>query len=335
MELQDIDLGYLIERETGDKFNRKGYIRCPFHSEKTPSLSIKFFPNANKYKFKCFGCGEAGDALDFIMKLKGIGYKEAREYLGMNSQKSQQELQEEKVRGYIEWEIKNTEHRRDKLLLGLFPFTNERNEIVYIKAKFRDKEGKKSLSYYHIDGNGKVINRRNGEELPYNLYRAIKAIKEGKAIVICEGEKDVNNLNSIFKGQAYEAASVKGVKDLKIFGNAERLFVCGDTGKAGEEYKQHIKSQLFTSAEEFRFINLPGLEDLGDNKDVTDWLEAGHTPKELMTAFNRSLDLKNKYELQQDGYGIYKYITKGKGEEAEEVKIYLTNFNLISATRIR
>ncbi|MDP4144505.1 MAG: DNA primase, partial [Bacillota bacterium] len=46
-------------------------------------------------------------------------------------------------------------------------------------------------------------------------------------------------------------------------------------------------------------------------------------------------DLKNKYELQQDGYGIYKYITKGKGEEAEEVKIYLTNFNLISATRIR
>ncbi len=37
---------------------------CPFHKEKTPSFSV----NPNLGFFKCFGCGEGGDAITFIMK---------------------------------------------------------------------------------------------------------------------------------------------------------------------------------------------------------------------------------------------------------------------------
>jgi DNA primase len=38
---------------------------CPFHKEKTPSMSV----NPEKGIFKCFGCGVGGDAISFLMKL--------------------------------------------------------------------------------------------------------------------------------------------------------------------------------------------------------------------------------------------------------------------------
>lgn len=42
---------------------------CPFHSEKTPSFTI-FSDN----KYRCFGCGEYGDAISFIQKTRNIDF---------------------------------------------------------------------------------------------------------------------------------------------------------------------------------------------------------------------------------------------------------------------
>ncbi|PKO58035.1 MAG: hypothetical protein CVU24_17910, partial [Betaproteobacteria bacterium HGW-Betaproteobacteria-18] len=51
--------------------------RCPFHEDKTPSLSV----NAGKGLFHCFGCGEKGDVFALVEKVKGIGFQEAVRYL--------------------------------------------------------------------------------------------------------------------------------------------------------------------------------------------------------------------------------------------------------------
>ena len=51
---------------------------CPFHSEKTPSFSV----NPARGTWHCFGeCGGGGNAATFFMKLKGIRFPEALEYL--------------------------------------------------------------------------------------------------------------------------------------------------------------------------------------------------------------------------------------------------------------
>lgn len=46
---------------------------CPFHGEKTPSFSV----NPAKGFFKCFGCGKAGTAYNFVMELEGLNFPEA------------------------------------------------------------------------------------------------------------------------------------------------------------------------------------------------------------------------------------------------------------------
>ncbi len=50
---------------------------CPFHNEKTPSFNVS--PALGI--FKCFGCGEAGDAITFLQKHEHLSYVEAIRWL--------------------------------------------------------------------------------------------------------------------------------------------------------------------------------------------------------------------------------------------------------------
>lgn len=50
--------------------NKKGFVCCPFHSEKTPSMKIF------EKDYHCFGCQEHGDVITFIQKLFGLSFQE-------------------------------------------------------------------------------------------------------------------------------------------------------------------------------------------------------------------------------------------------------------------
>lgn len=50
---------------------------CPFHNEKTPSFNV----NPARGIFKCFGCGEGGDSVAFLMKHEHYTYPEALRWL--------------------------------------------------------------------------------------------------------------------------------------------------------------------------------------------------------------------------------------------------------------
>lgn len=50
---------------------------CPFHNEKTPSFSV----SQDKQIYKCFGCGESGNVISFVMKNKNMPFVEAVKYL--------------------------------------------------------------------------------------------------------------------------------------------------------------------------------------------------------------------------------------------------------------
>lgn len=51
---------------------------CPFHGEKTPSFHV----SADKQLYHCFGCGEGGTIINFVMKMENLSFLEAVKYLG-------------------------------------------------------------------------------------------------------------------------------------------------------------------------------------------------------------------------------------------------------------
>lgn len=61
--------GYIKVQQSG--INYKGL--CPFHGEKTPS----FYINTSKQIYKCFGCGEGGDVINFVMKIENLDFMDA------------------------------------------------------------------------------------------------------------------------------------------------------------------------------------------------------------------------------------------------------------------
>lgn len=71
--LVDIVSRYIHLKKTGS--NYVGL--CPFHSEKTPSFTV----SESKQLFHCFGCGEGGDLITFIMKMEGLSFVEAVKHL--------------------------------------------------------------------------------------------------------------------------------------------------------------------------------------------------------------------------------------------------------------
>ncbi|WP_432492975.1 DNA primase [Kineococcus gypseus] len=50
---------------------------CPFHDERTPSFTVR--PAVGRWH--CFGCGEGGDVIEFVMRIDGTTFTEAVERL--------------------------------------------------------------------------------------------------------------------------------------------------------------------------------------------------------------------------------------------------------------
>lgn len=60
-----------VVRFYGFTQNRAGFICCPFHGEKTPSLKVY------KDHWHCFGCGAGGSVIDFVMCLFRVQFPAA------------------------------------------------------------------------------------------------------------------------------------------------------------------------------------------------------------------------------------------------------------------
>ena len=107
---------------------------CPFHSEKTPSFHV--VPDRQMYK--CFGCGKGGGAINYVMELENLSFREAVEVL---AKRAGMEMPED-VRG----PSAGARQRREKLLA-----INKQAARVFHRWLY-EPEGAQGLDYLRRRG---------------------------------------------------------------------------------------------------------------------------------------------------------------------------------------
>ena len=115
--------------------NYKGL--CPFHKERTPSFVV----SPSKRIFKCFGCGESGNVVSFLMKHEHMTFTEAIKYLAKRYNIPIEEVEDTE-------EEKQKRKDRESLLV-----VNKFAQQYYTHNLFNEDEGiSVGLSYFRGRG---------------------------------------------------------------------------------------------------------------------------------------------------------------------------------------
>jgi len=104
---------------------------CPFHGEKTPSFTV----SADKNIWHCFGCGEGGNAIGFLMKIENMSFVEAAKNLAERCN----------IKLEVENKEKNDDYERKIKIM-------EEAAVFYQSNLLNSPAGKNALNYLYKRG---------------------------------------------------------------------------------------------------------------------------------------------------------------------------------------
>lgn len=125
-DIVDVISGYVGLQKKGSNY----MCCCPFHGEKTPSFSV----NRSRQIYKCFGCGEGGNVLTFVMKYENCTFPEALKILADKAGVALPQME------YSE-EAKRRESRRQRLLAV------NKEAATFYYYQLRTQRGAKAQEY--------------------------------------------------------------------------------------------------------------------------------------------------------------------------------------------
>lgn len=159
--LQKVSIIDVINNYVELKKSGKNYFGlCPFHDDTNPSMSV----SEDKKIFKCFSCGETGNAITFVQKIENISFMQALQ----------------KVAKTVGIDINVSKNPQEQVNRKYYQIMHKATEF-YKFVLHNAKDGQNALKYlYERKLNNDIINRFNiGLSLNENnlLYQALT--KEG------------------------------------------------------------------------------------------------------------------------------------------------------------
>ncbi len=231
---------------------------CLFHGDTVPSLSI----NLKTGRFKCFGCDASGSVFDFYMKQHSVDFKtalkELAEKAGCNIQTSQPAKGKQEI-------------------VKTYDYLDKEGNLVFQVCRTEPKDFFQRCP----DGNSgwkNTVTHLSSEvrNIPYRLPEVL----ESNTVFITEGEKDADTLREIgLCGSCNAGGAGKWQSELNDYFKNKRIIILPDNDEKGRKHAQKVAQFLSGVVESIRILNLPGLPEKGD---VTDWIQASGTKKELL-----------------------------------------------------
>ena len=236
----------------GGRANGSGWTaRCPCHMDDSPSLKID----------------EGGDGRVLLKCHAGCSQKRLVDWA--QDQGSDLTGKQRKPAGRVVAEYDYCD-----------PAGNVRYQVVREAPKFfvqRRPDGK----------GGWVWNMEGVEPLPYRLPELLAA--PDKSVFISEGEKDADRLaNEGLVATCNHGGAGKWRNGLNRWFDDRNVVILPDNDEPGRTHAEDVARKLHGIARRIRLLKLPGLPAKGD---ASDWLDAGHTAKELRRLAHETLSM--------------------------------------------
>lgn len=239
--------------------------KCPFHNDKNPSFSF----NAENGLWQCFGCGEKGNAYQFLEKL---GYAK-EEILKELSEVDDKYRQKPKLNSLEELKSKYEIHK-------VYVYLNLYGIILYKKHRFenpKDKNLPKKTFYIEwLTEDRKLI-----------LYNLPSLRINSEYIYITEGEKCAETVNEALP-ESEENVAVLGYNNFKKeFENSnvkeyfknKKIVIFADNDEVGIKKAKEVVDTLKGIVKEIKLVQF---KDKPQGYDIADWLEEGNSLEDAL-----------------------------------------------------
>ncbi|MDP3387677.1 MAG: DNA primase [Eubacteriales bacterium] len=140
-DIVDIIGEHLSLKKTGANYTAL----CPFHKEKTPSFSV----SPDKQIYHCFGCGESGDAISFLMKHDNLNFLEAVEHLA-DKAGIQLDMNKEKAKPDSDYLKVNFKINREAAIYFHKNLMNSPNAIKYFENRGIQKKAQQYFGLGYV-----------------------------------------------------------------------------------------------------------------------------------------------------------------------------------------
>lgn len=241
-----------LVRELDGKRSGNGYLcKCPLHDDKAASLSLS--EDNGELLWNCFaGC----DGAELGRYLRSIAQLEI-------------ELPAER-----RTHNKVVSFSKQRQPVAVYPYYDENKVLLFEKLRYEPK----TFKFRHQVNGQWVYSKPKCKTVLYNQAKLFR-LKDAP-VIICEGEKDADNLNRILKDDyvavTNDAGSITWSSEHTKILAGRTIIICEDCDKAGRQ--RTIK--LAKAFPEATVLNFSEAE-VGEKGDVSDWLDRGHSEEEL------------------------------------------------------